>query len=117
MQEKLKEIKSEYIEIKEFNVWSLSMGWEKFSEQYNTSKLTFEEYIETGVYVTPSSWVKKMANYGDMHAINEMIKRQQFEIDREETVTQRQAIKNAKVKEKRVKETMEWQEDKFKTIL
>lgn len=116
MLKKFEKIKSDYIEVKEFNIWSTGVGWENFIKQYNTSALTFEEYIGDGVYQTPSPWVKAMANNGEYHAIQEMLKRSQFEIDREETTEQRQSDKTAKAKANQSKEIMQWQKDKETTI-
>lgn len=117
VEKRLNKIKSEYAEVKEFNVWSQGIGWTEFLKQYNTSKLTFEEYIEDGVYLTPSPWVKVMANMGEVTAIEEMLKRAKFEIDREQTTPQRQAEKNAKVQRQHSKEVLQWQKDKEKTIM
>lgn len=113
---RLSKTKSEYVEMKEFNVWSQGMGWTEFLKQYNTSAMTFEEYIEDGIYITPSPWVKVMANNGEKLAIEEMKKRTKFEIDRKETTTERQLIKNAKKEQNHSKEIMQWQKNKETTI-
>lgn len=115
--ERLKKIKGEYAEVKEFNVWSQGIGWQEFSKQINTTELTWEEYIEDGIYLTPSPWVKQLANYGLKSAIDEMHKRKTFEIDREETETQRTLQKQSKSRQNHSKEVLLWQKDKDKTIM
>lgn len=102
--------------MKEFNIWSTGVGWKEFIKQYNTSATTFEEYIEDGIYITPSPWVKQMANNGEKQAIEEMKKRAKFEIDRKETTTERQLIKTAKKQQNHSKEVLQWQKNKETTI-
>lgn len=78
LEEELKKIEStkeKYIMVKEFNTWSLGLGWKKFQEQY-TNNYTFTEYIEDKEFITPSPWVKKLANLGNENAIKEMLRRE-----------------------------------------
>lgn len=66
--------------VKEFNTWSLSLGWKKFEEEYDqkNGNMVFEHYIGRYTIPTPSPWLKKMANkYGDVNAINELIRREE----------------------------------------
>lgn len=56
----MKEEKSKYLRIKEFNTWSKSLGWEEFFKEYmKTENYNFTEYIAQCEYATPTSWVKK----------------------------------------------------------
>ena len=60
-------------------MYSKSLGWEEFEKQYdNYSNYTFTEYIQDKEFVTPSPWVKKLANKGDYNAILEMRKREEM---------------------------------------
>ena len=72
----MKKEKSKYITIKEFNTWSKSLGWEEFFKEYKRNyKYNFTEYIAQCEYATPTSWVKKLANYGFEDARKEMLRR------------------------------------------
>ncbi len=74
--DKMKKEKSKYIKIKEFNTWSKSLGWEEFFKEYKKNyEYNFEEYIQQCKYATPTSWVKKLANYGFEDARKEMLRR------------------------------------------
>ena len=71
---KMKEEKKKYLKIKEFNTWSKSLGWEEFFKEYmRTENYNFSEYIAQCEYATPTSWVKKLANYGFEDARKEML--------------------------------------------
>ena len=68
--------KSKYLKIKEFNTWSKSLGWEEFYKEYSkTYEYNFTEYVAQCEYATPTSWVKKLANYGFEDARKEMLLR------------------------------------------
>lgn len=55
----------------------MALGWEKFEEQYNKAeKYVFTEYIENKQIATPSPWIKKLANLGDIQAAEEMFRRE-----------------------------------------
>lgn len=75
----LKEMKKEkqnYLTIKEFNTWSIALGWEEFFKEYQKNyEYDFTEYIQGCEFATPTSWVKKLANYGFEDARKEMLRR------------------------------------------
>lgn len=79
LRKKVEESKSGYIAIKEFNTWSQSLGWEMFEKEYiNSKEYAFEHYIKDGTFVTPTPWIKKLANkYGDVRAMQELIRREE----------------------------------------
>ena len=106
--------KKEYTMVKEFNTWSIALGWEEFYKEYAKQRIyTWEEYIEDKVFVTPSTWVKKLANMGDIAAANEMFKRER-EIEQSATEKE-EALKNRlKVEKRRKKEIEEWVDKKDK---
>ena len=74
---KKKEVKkSGFIKIKEFNTWSKALGWQEFEKEYKKQKnYDFKEYIQDKEFLTPSPWIKKLANKGDSNAIQEMLRR------------------------------------------
>lgn len=117
LNEGLKRIETEkqkYMMVKEFNSWSQSMGWEIFQDQYYKSpEYAFNEYIGEKEFVTPTPWVKRLANEGDVKAAEEMFRRERMielsESEREE------AIKNSlKIAAKKKKKLMEWNDQKTK---
>lgn len=68
--------KADYYAFKEFNGWSIALGFEEFFKKYNKyTTYDFNEYIEDKEFKTPSPWVKKLANWGDINAIREMLVR------------------------------------------
>lgn len=68
--------KAEYLIIREFNLWSKALGWEHFYKEYKKcTNYDWKEYIEDKEFVTPSPWIKKLANMGDKSAIAEMQRR------------------------------------------
>lgn len=110
--EEMEREKKQYKLIKEFNTWSLSIGWDKFYDEYATSqKYVFTEYINDGEYATPSPWVKKLANMGDVQAINEMKKREE-EIVQSKTEEDEKIRNLQKVNKKKKREIEEWQQKK-----
>ena len=107
----LKESKKKYFLIKEFNGWSQALGWAKFEEIYNKSQTyIFEEYIEDKIFATPSPWVKKLANMGDIRAANEMFRRE-AETKQAATEAEEKAKNQNRLVSKRKKEHLEWQEN------
>ena len=70
--------KTEFIQVKEFNLWSQSLGWSEFKKQYSPYFYVFTEYIEDKEFPTPSPWVKKLANAGDKNATVEMFRREEI---------------------------------------
>lgn len=106
--------KAKYYAVKEFNGWSQALGWAKFEEEYyKSSNYTWVEYIENKEFVTPSPWVKKLANIGDVAAIEEM-RRRENEIEKCETTEEERTKNNLKYLKKRRKELKEWIETKDK---
>ena len=102
--------KEKYYLIKEFNGWSIALGWEEFEKQYNKSdKYAFVEYVENCEFVTPSPWVKKLANLGDIQAKEEMLRRENL-IIQSANETEESQISKFKEQQRRKKERLEWQE-------
>lgn len=109
---KFDKIKSNFIEIKEFNLWSLSMGFEKWLEDYENTSKTFQEYIENKEFSTPTPWIKKMANLGEKRAIEEMKKRQEEQRCKAYVSTEKmKAIKNNKRIEKHIQDVLNYNKD------
>lgn len=109
------EEKKKYMTIKEFNTWSIALGWEEFERQYNKANFyDFNEYIEDKAFVTPTPWVKKLANMGDIQAAKEMAARE--EMMKQEPTEEQERIKNQlKLIERRKKEIIEWRDKKTVT--
>lgn len=105
---KIDEEKKKYTLVKEKQGWSLSLGWEKFSEQYfKAPKYAFVEYVHGGEFVTPTPWLKKLANkYGDIPAAEEIFRREQMIIE-SKTENEEKAKNMLKVANKRKKEILE----------
>lgn len=106
------ESKNGYTMIKERNSWSKALGWEKFYEEYaKTNNYTWTEYIEGTEFVTPSPWVKKLANMGDIAAAKEMKRRE--ELIEQSTNEKEERLKNLlNVSNRRKKEIIEWKTQK-----
>lgn len=115
IRKKMDKEKAKYAVIREFNTWSIALGWKDFYEEYSkSSKYVFTEYLhESGEFVTPSPWVKKLANLGHVDAIEEMRKREN-EIKQTATVEEEKRKNQVKVGERRKKEIEEWQTKKTK---
>lgn len=97
--------------VREFNTWSLSLGWKKFEEEYNrkNGNMVFEHYIGNYTIPTPTPWLKKLANkYGEVKAINEL-KRREENIEKDINKMMAKAI-SAKIKDTR-KEILERQKE------
>lgn len=110
MEKILAETKEKYILIKEFNGWSVALGWEEFEKQYNmASKYAFQEYIGGNQFVTPTPWVKKLANMGDWQAAQEMFRREE-ELEKSKTEEEEIRKNQNRVERKRKKELLEWAE-------
>lgn len=111
---KMDDEKIKYYQIKEFNAWSLALGWKKFEEEYIKSKnYAWVEYIEDKEFVTPSPWVKKLANMGDIAAIEEMRKREEL-IEQSATDLDEKIKNQNKINKRRKKELKEWVDKKDK---
>ena len=110
--EEMREKKAKYMLIKEFNTWSIGLGWQQFEEEYNrASNYTWTEYIEDKEFATPSSWVKKLANQGDIAAAEEMRKREEI-IAQAATEDEERTKNTIKIMAQRKKEIMEWKTQK-----
>ena len=107
----LQDERKKYLLIKERNFWSTAIGWEEFFEEYSQEKIhTFEAYINDMRLVVPSSWLKKLANkYGDIEAAEELFAREQNQY-RNATEDEERTKNRLKVRMKRKKEILEWQE-------
>lgn len=112
MIKEMEEKKTFYKSIKEFNTYSLSIGWKEFYDQYAKSeKYVFTEYINDGQYATPSPWVKKLANMGEIQAVEEMKRREESIIPSKTEEEER--TKNAlKIAKKKKQEIESWTEQK-----
>lgn len=76
--EEMEKNKKNYYAIREFNGWSMSLGWEGFLKQYLKSQnYAYVEYVLGAEYATPTPWLKKLANkYGDAKAAEEIFRRE-----------------------------------------
>lgn len=109
----LKKTKEEYYAVKEFNCWSLSLGWNEFIKEYcKSNDYCWEEYIEDKTFPTPTSWVKKIANeYGDMSAVAEIKRREKICI--ESMSEDDEKMKNyLSLQQRKKKEILEWHDKK-----
>ena len=107
----LEESKGKYYAIKEFNGWSIALGWNQFYEEYSIkNEYTWQEYIEDKIFVTPTPWVKKLANMGDIEAAKEMFKREE-EIIQASNELQESINNQCKVNDKTKKERKKWIEE------
>jgi hypothetical protein len=124
LQEELKAINAEFEDekvkyklLKESNSWSIGIGWNQFEREYMKSKdYVWEEYIDdsNASFVTPSPWVKKLANMGDIRAMEEMYRRE--ELIKQSATEEEEQMKNIiRVLQNRRKEILEWQ-DKRQTV-
>ena len=96
--------KSKYLAIKEYNTWSIALGWENFYKEFlkNSENYAFIEYIGESEFPTPSPWVKKLANMGYYSAIKEMYRREQEIIqskNEEEEIQKNKDLINLKKKD------------------
>lgn len=107
--------KKQYYAIKEFNSWSQALGWEQFKKHYDElPKKVFEEYIGDKTFVTPTPWVKKLANqYGDKAAAEEMFKREML-IGENKTQAEEEAYHQLKVGARKKQEILQWNDEKTK---
>lgn len=104
----MEEEKLKYYMIKEFNGWSIALGWEQFEKQYIQMPIyDFTEYVEGCAYVTPTPWVKKLANQGDIAAAEEMFRREE-EIRQSQSEEEERERNENKLKNKRKKEQLNW---------
>lgn len=112
IEKEMSEKKEKYYMVKEFNTWSLALGWEKFYDEYSkSSDYTFTEYIEDKEFVTPTPWVKKLANMGDIKAAEEMKRRE--ELIEQSASEEEERIKNLmKVQSRKKKDIMDWKDKK-----
>ena len=106
------EEKGKYYLIKEFNGWSLALGWEKFQEDYLKQQYNdFQVHIEDKSFACPTPWVKKLANLGDIAAAEEMFRREAEII--QSATDEEERLKNLYATyEKRKKEIIEHHEKK-----
>lgn len=108
----LEKEKSKYLSIREFNTWSQGLGWEEFYDQYcKSEEYNFIEYIEDKQFVTPSPWVKRLANMGDIRAANEMFRRER-EIEQSASEEEERMKNLLKVYDRRKREILEWKDKK-----
>lgn len=110
LEKELQDKKEKYLLIKEFNTWSLSLGWNQFAAQYfKTRNYAWIEYIEGTAFVTPTPWVKKLANAGIEAAAQEMFRRE-AEIIQSATEEEEARKTMNRLLHKRKKEILDYQE-------
>ena len=109
--------KKEYYLVKEFNSWSIALGWEEFKKQYDKAeKKCFEEYFGDKIFVTPTPWVKKLANMGDKYAAEEMFKREKM--IKQAATEEEERINNLNKVNMRKKEAIiKWGDEKTKITI
>ena len=110
-EEELEKSRKKWLAIKEFNGWSIALGFEEFLKEYlKTPVYTFTEYIEDKEIPTPSPWLKKLANkYGDIAAAQEMLRRE-AEIKTSATETEERLKNEFRNLQKKKEEILEWAE-------
>ena len=114
LEKELEKNKKKYVLSKEFIMYSKSLGWEEFEKQYdNYSNYTFTEYIQDKEFVTPSPWVKKLANKGDYNAILEMRKREEM-IQQSENEEEEKKKNFIKINKNLTTKLKEWKDKKDK---
>lgn len=96
LQDKLITDKKNFIKVKEFNIWSQAIGFDKFYEQYkNDSNYLFTEYFDDRKLFTPTEWLKKLAiKYQNEHAINEIEKRTEYALNQVKNTVLSKAVDN-----------------------
>lgn len=109
--EKFEKIKGNFLEVKEFNCWSIGLGFDEWIKDYENVSKTFTEYIEDKEFITPTPWVKKMANMGEIRAIEEMKKRAHQQAMEYITKDKRQAEKNIKAMEQNIKDILNFSKE------
>ena len=107
--------KKQYYAVKEFNSWSQALGWEEFKKHYDElPKKVFEEYIGGSTFVTPTPWVKKLANqYQDKDAANEMFRREML-IGETRRTEEEKAFHQLKMGARKKQEILQWNDEKTK---
>lgn len=104
--------KAKYMLIKEFNAWSLALGWKEFEKEYYSEKIhDWKVYIGESQFVIPSPWVKKLANMGDIEAAEEMFRRER-EIEQAANEEEERLKNLNKTSERRKKEREGWTDKK-----
>ena len=114
-EKELTEEKSKYKLIKEYNTWSIALGWSEFFKEFekNPKNYVFTEYIEDKEFATPSPWVKKLANMGYPSAIAEMYRREELARTEEELDEEKERLRNLeRVNARRKNELLNWTEQK-----
>lgn len=109
----LKKTKEKYYAIKEFNTWSQALGWEEFYKDFleNSENFVFEHYFLERDLITPTPWVRKLANMGYMSAIKELKRREEYAL--ETLPLEDEKLKNKlKVLKRATKEKLNWIDQK-----
>jgi len=104
--ERLEKTKSKVYEIKEFNFYSQGIGFENYLKEYDKASTDFMEVVGDGEYGQPTPWIKRMAEYGEVRAIEEMKKRTEIAKQRHETIAERTVEKMYKARKKNDKEVL-----------
>lgn len=110
--EEMEKEKAKYKLIKEFNSWSLALGWEEFYNEYSKQPIyTWKEYIQEKEFVTPTPWVKKLANMGDIAAAEEMFRRERM-IEQSINEDEERRKNRAKIAQQHKSKVLDWQTQK-----
>lgn len=109
------ENKAKYKLVKEYQTWSIGLGWEPFFEQYSKKdNYAWQEYIEDKEFCTPSPWVKRLANMGIVEAAEEMRAREKL-IGQTLSEDQERLKNIIKVMGERKKDILDWKTQKTET--
>ena len=109
----LEDEKIKYTTVSECNGWSIALGWREFLNNW-TENYVYVEYINDKEFVTPSPWVKKLANMGIKSAAEEMFRREKM--IKQSANEDEEREKNKLKVERRKKSDMEKWQDTKKTI-
>lgn len=112
IENEMRKSKQKYLSIREFNTWSQGLGWENFYDEYaKAQNYNFIEYIEEKQFTTPSPWVKRLANMGDIRAAQEMFKRER-EIIQSKNADEERRKNEMMIYDRRKREIIEWRDQK-----
>ena len=112
LRKKFDETKKKYLMVKEFNGWSLALGWENFYNEYaNAEKYIFTHYIEDKILPTPTPWLKKLANMGYIDAAEELFRREK-EMIQAATEEEERTRNVLRVLSRKKRDIQNWKEQK-----
>lgn len=111
LEKEVEQEKQIYMQVKEFNAWSLAIGWKEFRNQQKENKnYVYQHRIGNATIQTPTPWLKKLANkYEDKGAINEILNREKY-LNENETKAEIEAKAYARLNT--AKDAIKWKEQK-----